>query len=219
MNKINLINGVNPAQQKEISRWWALTIILLALTTLAIGAISVFQLQMIRKRAAEKKMWQQKLMPLQLVLDQEKALKQEEQALIKQITKLQAYSSQQSPVVEHFGSIVKHLHTSNAWLESLTLDKKSFELRSGTAQLENALKLAQLLTREPAFERVSVVSLQNKKKAEATQTLVTITGSIKKKSTPQASTHQINRPAAPNSQTSHAKELTAQQNKKAAKTV
>ncbi len=188
MHKINLINSVSPAQQKEISRWWGITLSLLAITLLTIGTISLFQLRMIHERAAEKRMWQQKIMPLQLDLDQDKALKQEEKALIKQTTKLQVYSSQQSPVVVHFGIILKHLHTSNAWLESLTLDKKSFELRSGTMQLEQALKLAQLLTKEPAFERVSVVSLQNKKNTQATQTLVTITGSIKKKNKLQTST-------------------------------
>ncbi|PKN03835.1 hypothetical protein CVU75_00240 [Candidatus Dependentiae bacterium HGW-Dependentiae-1] len=180
MNRVNLSDTLAPAQQKKIARWWTFTLVLLGITVITLSAVTAYQVQIAQNHHKEKMAWQKKSTPLQPFLDQEETLKKEEQALIKQVTKLQKYSTGVHTASQNLGIILAHMRTTHALLESLTMDKKSFELQCKLAQTQPALNLAQLLAKELAFENVSITSLQSKKKTEANEILMTIKGSFKK---------------------------------------
>ncbi len=180
MNTINFSDTLSPVQHTEIKRWWLFTLGLMGITLCIITPITVHYALITRHLKKEKRVWQQKISPLQALLEQQASLQKEEQELLKHVAKLHTYGSSTHASATPLVHILQHMRAASAWLESLSLDKKSFELNFGCQNSAQALKFADLLNKEPLFENVSVAALQTRKHADSTQVLATIKGAVKK---------------------------------------
>jgi hypothetical protein len=178
--KINFSDALAPAQQKELARWWIFTLMFTGITLGIISTLVIPKAITFYHLAQEHAAWEQKMRPLQNVLEKEKPLKKEELELSTHVAKLTKYTIAPQPVAEAFSCVAHHMSTAQTRLESLIIDKKSFEVCCDCAHSKQTLKLIELLTKEKLFEKVSLVSLTTKKNTQETMLLVTIKGALKK---------------------------------------
>ena len=179
MKKISFLPTLSRPEQRSIIRWANGTVLLCLIMISSLAFIQYRQWQTVSTLRIKRDHLKQKVTQFETTIAQQRALKQEREELAQRIKKIEKYA-QACPLPEHLEALSKACNHQNTAIESLTLDRKSFELQAQCARQDQIMQLLELLSKAPYFDTIALVSLQAAEHTTEPMIRFTIKGAIKK---------------------------------------
>jgi Tfp pilus assembly protein PilN len=179
MKPINFIKTVSPQEQLAISRWLALSIGLLAVSSVSMLFISLQQMRQAQDLCTEKSSCACASGEQQALETRKKNIDADKQSIEQQLGKLEQLTQHPDSPLVLLQAVTDSCAKNQVQLLSVSVNKNTLSLRGLAFQPEYALNLVAQLKSMPLLARVALVSLEKQpSSAGKTAFACTVSGEI-----------------------------------------
>jgi len=156
---INLVKTISLHRQYEISRWFTFSITILASIIGTIIFIEIPQLRTLHAVKAEKDKLDDSLHMFESMMEQKHHLKQTEQNLKQQLSKIERCKRQPESPVKQL-SVIMQACTQTMQLDEVVIHKQSVTISAACSHTEDTMRFMHNLSQSKQSQNLSLISMQ-----------------------------------------------------------
>lgn len=159
MKQINFIKTLSPGQQQQLRTWLIISSLLCSIVFIFIAIVQINQVRTYYAVLAERRTFQEQAQSFDVIMDKKHKNKEQEQALKKQVAKINRRITQPKTPRDYLATIDQAC-ANTVELTSLSIKKKDIELTIACNKPEDATTFINTLAQSPHFAHMRLVSLK-----------------------------------------------------------